>query len=68
LKVLNNEDSIDDPVVTGRSSFTEVIQEGVLRKKRAEINRRDQARKNPNRERLGFRYWWRWRELNLGYK
>lgn len=21
-------------------------------------NRRDQARKNPNRERLGFHYWW----------
>ena len=27
-------------------------------------NRRDRARKNPNRERLGFRYWWSWRELN----
>jgi len=27
-------------------------------------NRRDQARKNPNRERLGFRYWWSWAELN----
>ncbi len=27
-------------------------------------NWRDQARKNPNRERLGFQYWWRWRELN----
>ena len=27
-------------------------------------NWRDQARKNPNRERLGFQYWWRWAELN----
>src|SRR5690606_77482 len=27
-------------------------------------NWRDQARKNPNRERLGFCYWWRRRELN----
>jgi hypothetical protein len=27
-------------------------------------NRRDQARKNPNRERLGFHYWWRRRESN----
>jgi len=27
-------------------------------------NRRDQARKNPNRERLGFCYWWRRRESN----
>ena len=27
-------------------------------------NRRDRARKNPNRERLGFHYWWRWAELN----
>lgn len=35
------EGSIDDPVVTGRSSFTEVIQEGVLRKKLAEINLRE---------------------------
>jgi len=35
------EGSIDDPVVTGRSSFTEVIQEGVLRKKLAEINQRE---------------------------
>ena len=26
--------------------------------------RPDQARKNPNRERLGFCYWWRRRELN----
>ena len=25
---------------------------------------RKQARKNPNRERLGFSYWWRRRELN----
>ena len=24
----------------------------------------DRARKNPNRERLGFRYWWSWRDLN----
>lgn len=35
------EGSIDDPVVTGRSSFTEVIQEGVLRKKLADINLRE---------------------------
>ena len=35
------EGSIDDPVVTGRGSFTEVIQEGVLRKKLAEINLRE---------------------------
>lgn len=35
------EGSIDDPVATGRSSFTEVIQEGVLRKKLAEINLRE---------------------------
>ncbi|MFY3974811.1 type I restriction endonuclease subunit R [Achromobacter xylosoxidans] len=35
------EGSIDDPAVTGRSSFTEVIQEGVLRKKMAEINLRE---------------------------
>ena len=27
-------------------------------------NWRDQARKNPNRERLGFRYWWRRGDLN----
>src|SRR5690606_23696372 len=27
-------------------------------------SRRDRARKNPNRERLGFHYWWRWRDLN----
>src|SRR5690606_3651946 len=27
-------------------------------------NRRAQARKNPNRERLGCRYWWRWAESN----
>ena len=27
-------------------------------------NRRDRARKNPNRERLGFHYWWRRRESN----
>ena len=27
-------------------------------------NRRDQARKNPNRERLGFHYWWRRRGSN----
>ena len=27
-------------------------------------NRRDQARKNPNRERLGFQYWWSWGDLN----
>ena len=27
-------------------------------------NRRDRARKNPNRERLGFCYWWRRRESN----
>jgi hypothetical protein len=27
-------------------------------------NWRDQARKNPNRERLGFHYWWRRRESN----
>lgn len=35
------EGSIDDPVITGRSSFTEVIQEDVLRKKLAEINLRE---------------------------
>ena len=35
------EGSIDDPSVTGRSSFTEVIQEGVLRKKLAAINLRE---------------------------
>src|SRR5690606_5711126 len=27
-------------------------------------SRRDRARKNPNRERLGFHYWWRRRESN----
>ena len=27
-------------------------------------NRGEQTRKNPNRERLGFHYWWRRRELN----
>ena len=27
-------------------------------------NRRKKARKNPNRERLGFHYWWRRRESN----
>ena len=27
-------------------------------------NRRDQTRKNPNRERLGFHYWWSRGELN----
>src|SRR5690606_28618481 len=27
-------------------------------------SRRDRARKNPNRERLGFHYWWSWGELN----
>src|SRR5690606_27760528 len=27
-------------------------------------NQRDQARKSPNRERLGFWYWWRRRESN----
>ncbi len=33
--------SIDEPAVTGRANFTEVIQEGVLRAKLAEINLRE---------------------------
>ncbi len=35
------EGCIDDPYNTGRSSFAEVIQEGVLRQKLAEINLRE---------------------------
>ncbi len=31
-------------------------------------NWRDQARKNPNRKRLGFHYWWARRDLNPGPK
>ncbi len=37
------EGSLDAPSVTGRNSFAEVIQEGVLRKKLAEINLREVA-------------------------
>lgn len=35
------EGSLDDPAATGRTHFSEVIQEGVLRQKLAEINRRE---------------------------
>src|SRR6056297_1968541 len=35
------EGSVDDPAATGRASFAQVIQEGVLREQIQRINRRD---------------------------